>query len=152
MLEFKRKLHFSPQQKAYTFNLTKHIFTNFSVVPKTNKVSYMHTHIFWPKLTFFSPFEITFFWTLYHWNFGMCSKPNLTLPHLLALSDFLTFIFLLYNLVIPLHNRHKSTEQTNEKKVRLCVCAKEKTIRETCFNYFTINNPLWFTHLTSCFG
>lgn len=75
----------------------------------------------------------------------MCSKPNLTLPHLLALSDsnFLTFIFSFYNLIIPLHNRHKSMEQTNEKKeVRLCVCAKEKTIRETCFNYFTINNHL----------
>lgn len=94
VLEFKRKLHFSPQQKAYTFNLTKHIFTNFSVVPKTNKVSYMHTHIFWPKLTFFSPFEITFFWTLYHWNFGMCSKPNLTLPHLLG-------TFWLFNLYFP---------------------------------------------------
>lgn len=54
----------------------------------------------------------------------MCSKPNLTLPHLLALSDFLTFIFPLYNLIIPLHNRHKSTEQINEKKSEI-VCVRE---------------------------
>lgn len=66
----------------------------------------------------------------------MYSKPNLTLPHLLALSDFLTFIFPLYNLIIPLHNRHKSTEQTNEKKVRLCVCAKEKNNQRNMLQLF----------------
>lgn len=57
----------------------------------------------------------------------MCSKPNLTLPHLLALSDsnFLTFIFSFYNLIIPLHNRHKSTDQTNEKKRSEIVCVRE---------------------------